>query len=96
LGQQKEKATFTRENDMTATTAPRTSLADLIAAARPNPLIEELAADAQTARPAEVDRDALLAESNGLALLANALVNEGNTETAALLYSRAIDLLTAA
>ncbi|MEU4410713.1 hypothetical protein AB0F88_39935 [Streptosporangium sp. NPDC023963] len=77
-------------------TAPRTLLADIIASARPNQLITDLAADAQAARPAEVDRDALLAESNRIARIADALAAKGESETAVHLYQDAIALLTAA
>lgn len=71
---------------MTATLTP-TSLSDLIADARPNQLIADLAEAARAAR---------LTESNRLARIATALVDEGNTETAVLLYQNAINLLTAA
>lgn len=83
-------------------TAPRTrlgsNLADLRATARPNRLIQGMAdaAAAKAAHLAAADRAARLAESNRLARLADALVAEGNTETAALLFRSAINLLTAA
>ncbi|WP_433364180.1 hypothetical protein [Streptosporangium sp. CA-115845] len=76
---------------MTAT-APRTrlgsNLASLRATARPNKLIAELAdAAAKAAHIAAADRAARLA----VALLA-----EGNTETAALLFKSAIEHRAAA
>ena len=69
-------------------TAPRTSLTDLINAARPNRLIQSMArAAAKADHLAAADRDARLA----LVLLA-----EGNTETAELLFKSAIEHRAAA
>ncbi|MGS2645892.1 hypothetical protein [Streptosporangium sp. G12] len=82
-------------------TAPRTLLTDIIAAARANPLVEEMVADAKAedakaADLAEAARAARLEESNRLARSAAAHVAEGDTETAVELLHDAIALLTAA